>query len=112
MSEMQIDVLEAGVDKENNDAMRRYALAVVAAIIALWLRRQLSPLLGENNPYHTAWAAVVFSAWYCGVGPSIVTALLSVLGSGIGSCRPLIPFGLRTLRLQFLEWLGSWSSPV
>jgi signal transduction histidine kinase len=80
MSEMQIDVLEAGVDKENNDAMRRYALAVVAAIFALWLRRQLSPLLGADNPYHTAWAAVVFSAWYCGVGPSIVTALLSVLG--------------------------------
>jgi signal transduction histidine kinase len=77
---MQIDVLETGIDKENNDAMRRYGLAVAAAIFALWFRRQLSPLLGPDNPYHTAWAAVVFSAWYCGLGPSIVTALLSVLG--------------------------------
>jgi signal transduction histidine kinase len=77
---MQIDVLEAGIDKENNDAMRRYGLAVAAAIFALWFRRQLSPFLGADNPYHTAWAAVVFSAWYCGLGPSIVTTLLSVLG--------------------------------
>jgi signal transduction histidine kinase len=77
---MQIDVLEAGIDKENNEAMRRYGLAVAAAIFALWFRRQLSPFLGADNPYHTAWAAVVFSAWYCGLGPSIVTTLLSVLG--------------------------------
>lgn len=33
-----------------------------------------------NNPYHTVWAAVVFSAWYCGLGPSIVTALIGVAG--------------------------------
>lgn len=78
---MQIDqFLEAGTEKEKNDVLRRYGLAVVAAIFALWLRQQLFPLLGANNPYHTAWVAVVFSAWYCGVGPSIVTALLSVLG--------------------------------
>jgi signal transduction histidine kinase len=46
----------------------------------LLLRQLLAPLLGENNPYHTVWAAVVFSAWYCGLGPSIVTALLSLVG--------------------------------
>jgi signal transduction histidine kinase len=38
------------------------------------------PVLGEQNPYHTAWAAVVCSAWYCGLGPSIVTVLLEVIG--------------------------------
>ncbi len=59
---------------------RRYALAVTAALIALLLRKLLSPFLGENNPYHTAWAAVVFSAWYCGLGPSIVTCVISVAG--------------------------------
>jgi signal transduction histidine kinase len=78
---MQVDqFLEAGTEKEKSDAMRRYGLAVVATIFALWLRQLLFPLLGAENPYHTAWVAVVFSAWYCGVGPSIVTALLSVLG--------------------------------
>jgi two-component system NarL family sensor kinase len=62
------------------DSVRRYALAVLAAILALLLRRLAAPLLGENNPYHTVWAAVVFSAWYCGLGPSVVTALLSAVG--------------------------------
>lgn len=68
---------EAG---KGTESMRRYGLAVMAAATALLLRELLAPLLGENNPYHTAWAAVVFSAWYCGLGPSIVTALVSVTG--------------------------------
>src|SRR5271166_7091693 len=59
---------------------RRYAIAVAATFAALYLRHLLAPLLGENNPYHTAWIAVVFSAWYCGVGPSIVTAAISAIG--------------------------------
>lgn len=63
-----------------SNALRRYGLAILAAIAALLLRRLLAPLLGQNNPYHTVWAAVVFSAWYCGLGPSIVTTLIGVAG--------------------------------
>lgn len=51
--------------------VRRYLLAVLAALAALLLRKMLSPLLGgTDNPYLTAWAAVVLSAWYWGIGPS------------------------------------------
>lgn len=60
--------------------IRRYGLAIVAAVVALLLRGLLAPLLGENNPYHTLWAAVVFSAWYCGLGPSITCTLIGVFG--------------------------------
>jgi signal transduction histidine kinase len=63
-----------------NSSLSRYGLAVLAAVFALLLRALLAPLLGENNPYHTVWAAVVFSAWYCGLGPSILTTLLGVAG--------------------------------
>jgi signal transduction histidine kinase len=63
-----------------NSSLRRYGLAVAAAVIALLLRALLTPVLGEHNPYHTMWAAVVFSAWYCGLGPSILTTLLGVAG--------------------------------
>jgi PAS domain S-box-containing protein len=59
---------------------RGYVFAVLAALIALLLRRMLSPLLGTDNPFLTAWAAVVLSAWYCGIGPSIACILISVLG--------------------------------
>ena len=41
----------------------RYALAILAALVALSLRHLLIPLLGFDNPYHTAWLAVAFSAW-------------------------------------------------
>jgi K+-sensing histidine kinase KdpD len=52
----------------------------MAAAAALFRRELLTPFLGENNAYHTAWAAVIFSAWFCGLGPSIVTTLASVVG--------------------------------
>src|SRR5579863_432316 len=58
----------------------RYALAIFAAGVALYLRYLLTPLLGSRNPYHTVWLAVVFSSWYCGLGPSIVTTVLETLG--------------------------------
>jgi PAS domain S-box-containing protein len=64
----------------SNELKTQYALAVFAAAVGLGLRGLLTPLLGHQNPYHTVWLAVVFSAWYCGLGPSIVTTLLGAVG--------------------------------
>jgi PAS domain S-box-containing protein len=61
------------------DALR-YGLAIAAAFIALYLRYLLDPLLGLTNPYHVAWLAVVFSAWYCGLGPAILATLIEAVG--------------------------------
>jgi PAS domain S-box-containing protein len=58
----------------------RYSLAFLATAIALVLRLLLTPLLGDTNPYHTLWAAVVFSAWYCGLGPSILSVIAGAWG--------------------------------
>ncbi len=58
----------------------RYALGILAAVGALLLRDFLNPFFGERNPYHTAWLAVVFSAWYCGLGPSVLTVLTGAVG--------------------------------
>ncbi len=59
--------------------LTRYALAVLAAVAALLLRKFLDPLIGDQYPYNTMFLAVVFSAWYGGIGPAIVTM---VLGAG------------------------------
>jgi PAS domain S-box-containing protein len=64
----------------NTGSEFRYTVAMFVAALALLLRYLLMPVLGQNNPYHTVWLAVVFSAWYCGVGPAIVTTLLGTLG--------------------------------
>lgn len=57
-----------------------YGVAALVAVFAVYLRYLLTPLIGETNPYHTAWIAVVFCAWYFGVGPSIAASLLCLVG--------------------------------
>ncbi len=58
----------------------RYGMAVAAALFGIVLRVWLNPFFGDRNRFHTAWAAVAFCAWYCGLGPSIVAALISAFG--------------------------------
>jgi signal transduction histidine kinase len=74
---------------------RRYGLAVLMTLIALALRGALAPLLGDSNPYHTMWAAVVVVAWYCGIGPSIVATLLGAVGVCYWFLPPYHSFALK-----------------
>jgi PAS domain S-box-containing protein len=66
---------------EGQSTAKRYALAVLAAVAALLLRQALSPWYGSSSSFQTALAAIAFSAWYCGAGPSILCALISLLGA-------------------------------
>jgi PAS domain S-box-containing protein len=78
-----------------NDTAFRYALAILAMGIALGVRHFLIPVLGYQNPYHTLWLAVVFSAWYCGLGPSIVTTVLGALGVSYWFLPPIDSFAIQ-----------------
>ena len=86
--------------------VRRYGLAIMAAIVALLLRELLTPFLGENNPYHTVWAAVVFSAWYCGLWPSVVTTVFSLLGVWYWFLRPPHSFALKDPKTAISGMIG------
>jgi signal transduction histidine kinase len=57
-----------------------YVVGVLAAIAALLLREILGPAFGTHYPYHTVWLAVIFVAWYCGIGPSILAVAIDALG--------------------------------
>jgi len=74
----------------------RYALGVFAGIGALLLRGLLDPLVKDQDPYHSLWLAVIFTAWYCGVGPSIVAVLIGVAGVWYWFLPPYHSFGLRS----------------
>jgi PAS domain S-box-containing protein len=66
-----------------NDARQnalRYAMAVLVAIAALLLRKALVPVLGVHNPFHVAWLAVIFSAWYCGFWQSLLVLAIETMG--------------------------------
>jgi PAS domain S-box-containing protein len=61
--------------------VNRYAVGVLAAVVALLLRRLLAPLVGTQLVYMVLWPAVVFSSWYCGMGPAIVTVIIGVVSA-------------------------------
>jgi PAS domain-containing protein len=79
----------------------RYLLAVGVTLSALWVRYLLIPWLGPYNTYHTLWAALVFSAWYLGVGPSVVTVIVGILGVWYWFIPPIRSFSLLTERSRY-----------
>lgn len=90
----------------NKSTAARYALAVLIAVLALLLRQLLSPLLGETNPYLTLWAAVVFSAWYCGLGPAVVMTVVSIVGVWYWFLVPMHSFRLQDPKTQISGLVG------
>src|SRR6267378_7558238 len=58
-----------------------YAVALLATVVALLVRLGLNPFLGDYVPYITLLPAVAFCAWYCGVGPSILSVVVAVMGA-------------------------------
>jgi PAS domain S-box-containing protein len=83
----------------------RYTLAILAALGALLLRNVFTPLLGASNPYHTVWLAVIFMAWYCGIGPSVVGTIIAVLGVWYWLLPPANSFAIRD-RTEVFGMLG------
>ncbi len=59
----------------------RYAVALLATVVALLVRLGLNPFLGDYVPYITLLPAVAFCAWYCGLGPSILSVVLALIGA-------------------------------
>jgi PAS domain S-box-containing protein len=57
--------------------LRRYGCAVAAVAVATLVRLALDPILGIRVPFITFYAAILVSAWYGGVGPSLVAVGLS-----------------------------------
>lgn len=70
----------------------RYGLPVVAVLIASLVCNRMIPYTGNGVAYVLLFPAVAFSAWYCGVGPSIVAMLLAVVGAAYGFVPRIHPF--------------------
>jgi PAS domain S-box-containing protein len=58
----------------------RYSIGLVATAAALLLRNLLDRVLGAYSPYMTLYPTIVFLAMYVGVGPSVASAIVGVLG--------------------------------
>ena len=58
----------------------RYVVSLFVAAFSLLLRGMLDPVIGDYVPYLAVLPAVVFAAWFCGLGPSLVVMVLAFLG--------------------------------
>src|SRR6266571_2467310 len=75
----------------------RYAISLLAVALALGVGRALAPVLGGSMPYVALFPAIAFCAWYCGLGPSILSstmALVVLYYSFLAPAYDLITFGV------------------
>jgi PAS domain S-box-containing protein len=72
-------------------ALLRYGSVVVVLIVATLLRLSLDPVLQESAPFATYYMAIMFTAWYGGLGPALLA----------------IPFGALLADVLFIEPRGS-----
>jgi PAS domain S-box-containing protein len=54
-----------------------YAVAVVAVLVAAGIRWFLAPVLGPQLPFTIFFAALIWAAWYGGIGPGALAVILS-----------------------------------
>jgi len=69
-------------------AAMNYVVALVVIVLATLFRIWLDPILGNGSPFATYTFAIVFMAWYGGVGPSIFAMCLGFLGAGYYFVHP------------------------
>ena len=59
----------------------RYGAAIVAVALATLLRIWLDPFLENRAPFSTYFVAIMFAAWYGGIGPSLVVMVVGALAA-------------------------------
>ena len=72
--------------------LARYAFAVLAVVTALLVCDGLTPFHVDRVQYVILFPAVAFSAWYCGIGPSIVALVVAFAGARYWFTPPIHSF--------------------
>ena len=89
-----------------------YSLAIAAVLVALLVGSALEPLVGDSIAFVLLVPAVAFSAWYCGVWPSIMAIVLSLAGAMYVPITALHTFRVPTLAQSTLLIAFLFSSIV
>jgi signal transduction histidine kinase len=74
----------------------RYLFAIAAVVAATLLSSALNPWVGDRAAYVLLLPAVAFSAWYCGIGPSLVAVVLALAAAMYGPVTPPHPIPVPT----------------
>lgn len=76
----------------------RYAISLLGIALALALGRAWAPLLGGSMPYVVILPAIAFSAWYCGLGPSIASSVVAIAALKVSLITPGYALQIHTAR--------------
>jgi signal transduction histidine kinase len=69
----------------------RYVYATVAALAASLVCGGVHRVAGDGGCYALLLLTVAFSSWYCGIGPSVVAAVIGVFGLWFGFLPKIHP---------------------
>jgi len=83
--------LSARISRSN---LLRYTLALIVLLAAASICSAANLFVGDRIAYVLLLPAVAFSAWFCGLVPSILTIVLAVLGTTYGFHPAVHPFRL------------------
>jgi signal transduction histidine kinase len=67
----------------------RYTTALASVLIALAVRAAFSSLLDAYAPFVTLFPAVAIAAWFCGIGASILTVAVALMGARFWFIEPI-----------------------
>jgi len=85
--------------------LTRYGAAFVGTTGALLIARTLNPLLGITSFYVAVFPALAFSAWCCGLGPSVAATFLALVGLKYWFLTPVSTLTIRLTLLGILTFL-------
>ena len=83
----------------DRSAFLRYSVAVLAMIVAIAARFALAPVIGTQFPFLTFFVALVFAAWFGGLGPSLLALGMSLVSIPL-LFNPLGSLAIRGLEAQ------------
>ena len=76
----------------SDDRLRQYIVAVLAAVLAMLVRRALDEFLNSDHVFVLSLLAVVAVAWQGGFGPALVTLVLTLTGTVYFFVQPRFTF--------------------
>jgi signal transduction histidine kinase len=86
----------------SENILARYAIALAAVLTALLVCRGLNLFVADRVVYVLLLPAIAFSAWYCGVGPSVLAIGVAL----VGATYEFIPTGFSVRALTAEELVG------
>lgn len=74
-----VTIPEPGPVDQEHPVWHRYGVALLATVAALAARAALDPMLHDNVPYVTLFVGTVIAAWFGGLGPGLLAALIELI---------------------------------